>query len=86
MPGSNPGRAPHINMNIYHSKFGKLETEMYFAHHPYNISDYQYLAYDEEEQKLITASVKNSDIMNPNSIKLSTFNIVLRGVHQYKKF
>ncbi len=86
MPGSNPGRAPHINMNIYHSKFGKLETEMYFAQHPYNISDYQYLAYDEEERKLITASVKNSDITNPNSIKLFTFNIVLRGVHQFKKF
>jgi protocatechuate 3,4-dioxygenase, beta subunit len=86
MPGSNPGRAPHINMNIYHSKFGKLETEMYFAHHPYNEKDYQYLAYEEDERKLITAAVRNSDIMNPNSIKLFTFNIVLRGVHQYKRF
>ncbi len=52
MPGSNPGRAPHINMNIYSTKFGKLETEMYFAGHPYNASDYQYLAYDENAQKL----------------------------------
>jgi len=86
MPGSNPGRAPHINMNIYHEKFGRLETEMYFANHPYNLADYQYLSYEPEEQKLITAKVNNSDILNPQSIKLCTFNIVLKGVHQYKKY
>lgn len=86
MPGSNPGRAPHINMNIYHPKFGKLETEIYFANHPYNDSDYQYLSYDEEERKMLTASVRTSDIFNPQSIKIFTFNITLRGVHQYKKY
>jgi len=86
MPGSNPGRAPHINLNIYHPKFGKLETEMYFQDHPYNKADYQYLAYSDEEQKLLTANVHNSEITNPQSIKLCTFNITLRGTHQYKKF
>jgi protocatechuate 3,4-dioxygenase beta subunit len=86
MPGSNPGRAPHINMNLYHPKFGKLETEIYFADHPYNATDYQYLAYDESERKLVTASVRSSDIMNPNSIKLCNFDIVLKGIHQYKKY
>lgn len=86
MPGSIQGRAPHINMNIYHPKFGKLETEMYFEKHPYNISDYQYLAYSEEERKLLTAQVHNTDILNTQSIKLCTFNIVMRGTQLYKKF
>ena len=86
MPGSNPGRAPHINMNIYSTKFGKLETEMYFANHPYNASDYQYLAYDEKERLMVTATVRNSDVMNPDSIKLCTFDMVMKGIHQYKRF
>ncbi|MBM3580206.1 MAG: hypothetical protein FJX34_05490 [Alphaproteobacteria bacterium] len=86
MPGSSPGRAPHININIYHSKFGKLETEMYFTDHPYNQSDYQYLSYNENERKLLTSSVHSSDILNPQSIKLCTFNVVLKGVQQYKKY
>lgn len=86
MPGANPGRAPHINMNIYHQRFGKLETEMYFEAHPYNDSDYQYLAYSEEERKKLTAKVTHSDITDTNSVKLCTFNMVMRGIHQYKGF
>lgn len=86
MPGSSPGRAPHVNMNVYHDRFGKLETEMYFSDHPYNLNDYQYLSYSENERKLLTAKVNNSDILNPQSIKLCTFNIVLKGIHQYKKY
>ena len=86
MPGATSGRAPHVNFNIYHPRFGKLETEMYFVNHPYNFSDYQYLAYNDEERKLLTADIRNTDILNPNSIKLATFNITLKGVHQYKKF
>lgn len=86
MPGATSGRAPHINMNIYHPKFGRLETEMYFAKHPYNAVDFQYLSYSKEERDLITAEVSSSNILNPGSIKLCTFNIVMRGVHQYKGF
>jgi protocatechuate 3,4-dioxygenase beta subunit len=86
MPGASSGRAPHVNMNVYHPRFGKLETEMYFVNHPYNFSDYQYLTYSEEERKMLTADVRNTDILNPNSIKLATFNITLKGIHQYKKF
>lgn len=86
LPGANPGRAPHINMNIYHEKFGRIETEMYFEDHPYNKTDYQYLSYLEEERKLLTAQVTNSDLLNPNSIKLCTFDIVMRGTHQYKSY
>ncbi|NBV06452.1 MAG: hypothetical protein EBS06_04355 [Proteobacteria bacterium] len=86
MPGSNPGRAPHINMNIYHQRFGKLETEMYFEEHPYNASDYQYLAYDKEDRELLTAKVRRTNFRDKNSIKICTFNIVMRGIHQYKKY
>ncbi len=86
MPGSAAGRAPHINFNIYHPKFGKLETEMYFEDHPYNKTDYQYLAYSKKEQKMLTATVRHSDIFNTESIKLCTFNIVMKGIHQYKSF
>jgi protocatechuate 3,4-dioxygenase beta subunit len=86
MPGSNPGRAPHINMNVYHPKFGRLETEMYFEDHPYNKTDYQYLAYSAEDRKLLTAEVHHSKILNPQSIKLCTFDIVLKGVHKFKRF
>lgn len=86
MPGSISGRAPHINMNIYHKKFGKLETEIYFQDHPYNSTDYQYLAYSAKEKQLLTASVRRADLFNPNSIKICTFNIVMNGVQAYKGF
>ncbi len=86
MPGSSQGRAPHINFNVYHPKFGKLEAEMYFEKHPYNESDYQYLAYSVEERKLLIAQVRHTDILNTQSIKLCTFNIVMRGTQLYKKF
>ncbi len=86
MPGAAPGRAPHINMNIYHPKFGRLETEMYFEKHPYNDSDYQYLAYSEDERAQLTAQVRHSDILNTQSIKICTFNLVMRGTHLYKKY
>lgn len=86
LPGSNPGRAPHINFNIYHPKFGKLETEMYFEKHPLNDSDYQYLSYDEDDRKMLTADVHHSNMFNTKSIKVFTFNITLKGIHYYKGF
>jgi len=86
MPGAVPGRAPHINMNIYHQRFGRLETEFYFENHPYNNTDYQYLAYSDDERKMVTAKVRHSEIINTQSVKLCTFDIVMRGIHQYKKY
>lgn len=86
MPGANTGRAPHINMNIYHSRFGKIETEMYFEKYPFNITDYQYLAYDEDERKLLTAQVRHSNPLDPRSIKVVNFNITMKGIHQYKHY
>jgi protocatechuate 3,4-dioxygenase beta subunit len=86
MPGFYLNRAPHINMNVYHPKFGKLETEMYFENHPKNNSDYQYLSYSEEDRKLLTAKVRLTDIFNNKSTKIATLDIVMKGVHQYKSF
>ncbi len=86
MPGGSAGRAPHINMNIYHPAFGNLETEIYFQNHPFNDKDYQYLSYSDKDKKALTAKVEYSDILDVNSIKLCTFNIFMKGIQQYKKF
>ena len=86
MPGSKVGRAPHININVYHPKFGKLETESYFENHPNNKSDYQYTSYDKIDAELLTAKVSYSEANNPKSVKICTFNIILQGTHQYKKY
>ena len=86
IPGQYLNRAPHINFNVYHPKFGKLETEMYFEDHPKNKSDYQYLAYPKEERDLLTAKVRLSNIFDSTSTKMVTFDIVMKGVHQYKNF
>jgi protocatechuate 3,4-dioxygenase beta subunit len=85
MPGSVFGRAPHINMNIYHEKFGKLKTEIYFENHPFNKTDYQYLAYDDNDRKALTATVRHTNILDTKSIKLCTFDITMSGIHQFKK-
>ena len=86
VPGFYLNRAPHINFNIYHPKFGKLETEMYFEDHPKNATDYQYLYYTDEERKLLTAKVRLTNIFDSKSTKIATFNIVMKGVQQYKSF
>lgn len=86
IPGFYFGRAPHINMNIYHERFGHLETEIYFEDHPRNKIDSQYLSYSDLDRKALTATVRLSDIFNPRSKKICTFNIVLRGIHRYKDY
>ncbi len=86
MPGKTAGRAPHINANISHEKFGMLETEIYFKGHPDNAKDYQFLAYEKWEREKLSAPVKYSNILDAKSIKIFTFNIVLEGVHDYKTF
>lgn len=86
MPGFYLNRAPHINLNIYHPKFGKLETEMYFEGHPRNDSDYQYLSYSQQERGLLTAKVRLNDVLNSKSTKIATFDVVMKGTHQFKGF
>ena len=86
MPGFYLSRAPHINMNVYHPKFGKLETEMYFEDHPLNQNDYHYLSYDDDEKKLLTSKVRLVNVFDSKSTKVCTFDIVMNGTHQYKSF
>ncbi len=86
MPGFYLNRAPHINMNVYHEKFGKIETEMYFEDNPRNYIDFQYLSYPKKDREALTAKVRLSDIFNSYSTKICTFNIIMKGVHQYKSF
>jgi protocatechuate 3,4-dioxygenase, beta subunit len=86
MPGSYLNRAPHINMDIYHSKFGTINTEVYFENHPRNKLDYQYLSYSKEEQNLLTAPVRLFNMFDKNSRKICMFDIIMEGVHQYKNF
>ncbi len=86
IPGSIPNRAPHINMNLRHKNFGTLETEVYFFQHPDNKKDSYYLSYSPQERAMLTAMVEYSQLNNPKSLKVATFNIVIRGSHQYKKY
>ncbi len=86
LPGSYLERAPHININIYHQDFGKIETELYFQDHPKNEFDYEYLSYNDEERKLLTARVELSDVFDATSMKKYFFDIFMNGVHKYKGF
>lgn len=86
LPGGSPGRSPHINMNVSHPKFGKLQTEVYFSEHPFNDNDFQYMSYDPQDRKALTAKVEHTEILNTKSIKLCTFDIVMTGVQQFKGF
>ncbi len=86
LPGGSPGRSPHINMNVSHPKFGKLQTEIYFEKHPFNESDFQFMSYTKEERKALLAKVKHTEILNTRSIKICTFDVVLKGVHQFKGY
>ena len=86
VPGFYFGRAPHINMNINHKRFGELKTEIYFEEHPRNEIDSQYLSYSQRDRKSLTYMVRLSNMFDPNSRKICTFDIVLRGTHQYKDY
>lgn len=85
-PGFYDDRAPHINVLIYHRDFGLIETELYFEGHPRNENDPIYMGYGEDDRAKVTASVRYVD---PNDIrkgKIATFNIVMDGIQQYKKY
>ena len=86
MPGYYINRTPHVNLNIYHDKFGKIETEIYFENHPRNRFDAQYLSYNKKEKELLTAKVRLQDIYDSKSTKICIFDITMDGVHQYKSF
>lgn len=85
-PGFPEGRAPHINIIISHPKFGEIQTEVYFENHPLNSKDAQYLSYSEEDRKMLTATVKNIDDIDPKEGKIAIFNVVMDGIHSYKGY
>ena len=85
-PGSYDDRTPHINFLIIHKKFGIIETEMYFKNHPKNIFDPIYLNYPKKSIAALTADIEYVNTKNINEGKIATFNIVMDGIHQYKKY
>ena len=85
-PGFYDDRAPHINMVITHEKFGIIETEFYFKGHFLNEKDVQYLSYSEEDKKALTANVYYLDDKDYKKGKIAVFNIIMDGIHEYKRF
>jgi protocatechuate 3,4-dioxygenase beta subunit len=85
-PGFYDDRAPHINIIIAHKRFGIIETELYFEKHPLNPTDPVYLSYPEEERNMLLGKVEYVDVFDLKKGKIVTFNIVMDGIHQYKKF
>jgi protocatechuate 3,4-dioxygenase beta subunit len=85
-PGFYDDRAPHINLIASHRKFGIIETEVYFEKHPRNLTDPIYLSYTEDERAALTGDTSYIDVFDIKKGKMLVFNIVMDGVHQYKKF
>jgi protocatechuate 3,4-dioxygenase beta subunit len=79
-------RAPHINVIITHRDYEEIRTEVYFQNHPMNEIDPIYLSYTPEERNLLTAKVKNINSQDAKGGKIATFNIVINGIHAYKKY
>jgi protocatechuate 3,4-dioxygenase beta subunit len=85
-PGFYDDRAPHINFIISHKRFGIIETEMYFTGHPKNSKDPIYMTYPKEDRKLLTATVEFVSKEGPENGRTVTFNIVMDGLQQYKRY
>lgn len=85
-PGFYDDRAPHINVIISHKKFGIIETEIYFDQHPRNKQDPIYLTYPEDDRVKLTATIEYVDRNDLAKGKIATFNIIMDGIHQYKRF
>lgn len=85
-PGFYDDRAPHINMIIIHEKFGIIETEFYFKNHKLNKTDPVYNAYPDEDKNALTADVYYVDDEDPSKGKIAEFNIVIDGIHEYKRY
>lgn len=85
-PGYYDDRSPHINVIISHKKFGIIETEIYFDGHFRNETDPIYLTYPEKDKKMLTATMQYVDKNDITKGKIATFNIIMDGIHQYKRF
>jgi protocatechuate 3,4-dioxygenase beta subunit len=80
-------RSPHINIIITHKDFGTIDTEIYFQEHPMNKLDPIYMSYSDEDKQMLTAKVIN---ISPSGVtsegKIATFNVIMDGIHPYKKY
>lgn len=85
-PGFYDDRAPHINLIISHDDFGVIETEFYFKNHPLNKKDPIYFHYSRQDREMLTADVRYLDKDNFDAGKIAVFNIVMDGIHAYKKY
>ena len=85
-PGFYDDRAPHINLIISHDDFGIIETEFYFKNHPLNKTDPVYFAYPRQDRELLTADVRYLNKDNFKDGKVAVFNIVMDGIHAYKRY
>ena len=73
-------------MIIMHDKFGMIETEFYFKNHKLNNNDPIYNNYSKEDRAALTADVYYVDDNDPSQGKIAEFNIVIDGIHEYKRF
>lgn len=85
-PGFYDDRAPHINLIVSHDDFGIIETEFYFKNHPLNKTDPVYFAYSRQDRELLTADVRYLNRDNFKEGKVVVFNIVMDGIHAYKRY
>ncbi|MDR3289822.1 MAG: hypothetical protein LBT02_00880 [Rickettsiales bacterium] len=85
-PGfENADRAPHVNIIITHREYGTIITEVYFEDHKMNARDAIYQSYTDDEKRMLTAKVVYTNQYDLSEGKVATFNIVMDGIHAYKK-
>jgi len=85
-PGFTVERAPHINVTIFHEKFVRMDTEIYFENHPRNTLDPYYMSYSLPDRQMLTAKVLNMNPKRQQDGKIAIFNVVLNGIHSYKGY
>jgi protocatechuate 3,4-dioxygenase beta subunit len=56
-PGYYNNRAPHLHVVFEHSKYGRIETEIFFENHPRNITDPKYKKLTLKQKKNVTGTV-----------------------------
>lgn len=59
---------------------------MYFNGHFKNKMDPIYMSYPEDDRAKITAKIEYVDIKNLSKGKIATFNIIMDGIQQYKRY
>ena len=60
--------------------------EFYFKNHPLNKKDPIYFHYSRQDREMLTADVRYLNKDNFGAGKIAVFNIVMDGIHAYKKY